>query len=68
MKTDRLQMAYDAGFDHFHEDPEPDMITIYRRASNIYDNKDEALSYAQGYLAARLKHEDYLQEKKGARS
>jgi len=58
------RLAYDAGFDHFREDSEADMTTIHRRASNIYpDSKDEALAYAEGYLAARLKHDDYLKEK-----
>jgi hypothetical protein len=41
------------------------MTTIHRRASNIYpDDKDEALAYAYGYLAARLKHDDFLREQR----
>jgi hypothetical protein len=60
----RLQAAFESGFNHFREDPEADMTTIHRRASNIYENsKNEALAYAYGYLAARLKHDEFLREK-----
>ena len=59
------QAAFEAGADHFREDREADMTTIHRRASNIYpDSKDSALAYAYGYLAARLKHEEFLREKR----
>jgi hypothetical protein len=58
------EMAWEAGFNHFHQDPEADMATVHRRASNIYrDSKEEALQYAYGYLAARLKHDDFLKER-----
>jgi hypothetical protein len=60
----RLQAAFESGFNYFREDPEADMTTIHRRASNIYSNsKNEALAYAYGYLAARLKHDEFLREK-----
>jgi hypothetical protein len=56
----RLAAALDAGIDYFGQHPEDDMTTIHRRASNIYrDSKDEALAYASGYLAARLKHDEF---------
>jgi hypothetical protein len=59
------QAAFEAGADYFREDREADMTTIHRRASNIYpDSKDSALAYAYGYLAARLKHEEFLREKR----
>ena len=57
------RLAFEAGFDHFREDPEADMTTIHRRASNIYpDSKAEALAYAEGYLARRLELDAYRKE------
>ena len=67
-RESQLQAAFEAGFNHFREDPETDMTTIHRRASNIYpDDKSAAFYYADGYLAARLQHDEYRKER-GSRS
>jgi len=68
-KNQAVGAAFEAGFDHFREDPEADMTTIHRRASNIYpDSKDEALSYAYGYLHHRLGFEEFKRETKDEES
>lgn len=58
------ERAREAGREYFKTEPEAILAAVYRYASSIYDNINEYMAFAEGYIAARKQRDEYLAERK----
>jgi hypothetical protein len=61
-----LTAARDAGRDHHKQEPEALLADVHRWASRLYESKETAFAFVEGFSAARKQRDDYLREKREA--
>jgi hypothetical protein len=58
-----LNNARDWGRDFHHMWPEKLMLEVSREASERFEDKDQIMAFYEGYMEARRKRDEFLQEK-----
>jgi hypothetical protein len=62
----RAQAARDAGRDYHGHNDEALMTEVHRHAAKLYQSKEDALAFAEGFTEARRQRDEYLRERRGA--